>query len=435
DEAIALDSSFGMAWRKLAVADPSRRDTAARRAYELRDRLTERERYHAIGLYHHYVTADYEEAAIAYRALLDAYPDDATALNNLAVTYADLGQLELAAEMQGRAARADPYAAPFRENHVYALYKTGQIDSARAILETFAADFPDHPRVTWLQTFFAYASGEIERSEDALDPLLSSAIPSVRRNAAGYMAQLRIVEGRLREAERLWRASREEPTALDEAIWKSGLDLTVRADTAGAVDRLSEAVRVAPDSVLDDNVGMVSTLFYLVGDVERGDRYRARELSVDSLRFANMPERFRRMQEAIHRFQRNLATSEYSDALAAYREASSLGHRLFPDEDPAGTAQFAIPAFEALGQPDSVIARYETWLGRRELDDRAKQDARFLHRAHERLAQLYDAMGETEKAAVHYARFVELWKDADPELQPRVEAARERLEEVVRERG
>ena len=56
DEAIALDSSFAMAWRKLAVADPDRREEAATRAYELRDRLTERERYHTVGIYHTYVT-------------------------------------------------------------------------------------------------------------------------------------------------------------------------------------------------------------------------------------------------------------------------------------------------------------------------------------------------------------------------------------------
>ena len=35
----------------------------------------------------------------------------------------------------------------------------------------------------------------------------------------------------------------------------------------------------------------------------------------------------------------------------------------------------------------------------------------------------------------HLARFVELWKEADPELQPRVEAAQRRLNEIFAERG
>ena len=51
------------------------------------------------------------------------------------------------------------------------------------------------------------------------------------------------------------------------------------------------------------------------------------------------------------------------------------------------------------------------------------------------LGQLHDEQGDLETAAVHYARFVELWAEADPELQPRVRAAQARLEEIVRERG
>ena len=40
----------------------------------------------------------------------------------------------------------------------------------------------------------------------------------------------------------------------------------------------------------------------------------------------------------------------------------------------------------------------------------------------ERLGQLYDETGDLENAAVYYARFVELWADADAELQPRVQS-------------
>jgi hypothetical protein len=48
---------------------------------------------------------------------------------------------------------------------------------------------------------------------------------------------------------------------------------------------------------------------------------------------------------------------------------------------------------------------------------------------------LYDELGDLENAAIYYARFVELWADADAELLPRVEVARARLEEIIRERG
>ena len=51
------------------------------------------------------------------------------------------------------------------------------------------------------------------------------------------------------------------------------------------------------------------------------------------------------------------------------------------------------------------------------------------------MGKLYDEAGDPEEASVYLARFIELWDEADPEFQPRVEAARTRLTEILRERG
>jgi tetratricopeptide (TPR) repeat protein len=42
-----------------------------------------------------------------------------------------------------------------------------------------------------------------------------------------------------------------------------------------------------------------------------------------------------------------------------------------------------------------------------------------------RQAELYERLGNNAEAAAHYARFLELWRDSDPELQPMVVAARQ----------
>ena len=44
--------------------------------------------------------------------------------------------------------------------------------------------------------------------------------------------------------------------------------------------------------------------------------------------------------------------------------------------------------------------------------------------------QLYEQLGERQKAAAAYERFVALWRDADPALQPQVRRAREALARV-----
>ena len=43
------------------------------------------------------------------------------------------------------------------------------------------------------------------------------------------------------------------------------------------------------------------------------------------------------------------------------------------------------------------------------------------------LGELYEAKGERQKALSHYSRFVELWKNADAEFQPRVAEVKRRI--------
>ena len=82
-----------------------------------------------------------------------------------------------------------------------------------------------------------------------------------------------------------------------------------------------------------------------------------------------------------------------------------------------------------LGTPDEVIAAWE---------ERARAVDLFFYVnagewpiAYERLCQLHAEHGETTAAARHCSRFVELWAEADPELQPRVRAAQQRLDAVT----
>ncbi|HWP36045.1 MAG TPA: tetratricopeptide repeat protein, partial [Gemmatimonadales bacterium] len=57
-----------------------------------------------------------------------------------------------------------------------------------------------------------------------------------------------------------------------------------------------------------------------------------------------------------------------------------------------------------------------------------------LPNAYRRLGELYEAKGDREKALRYYGDFVDLWKDADPELQPVVREVKERMARLVGER-
>jgi tetratricopeptide (TPR) repeat protein len=88
-------------------------------------------------------------------------------------------------------------------------------------------------------------------------------------------------------------------------------------------------------------------------------------------------------------------------------------------------------AFDALQRPDSAIAAYEAYV-RSTNPDQFLSDARELARAYMRLGELYVAAGDTTRAVQRYGDFVELWKDADAALQPKVAEIRERINGLLR---
>jgi tetratricopeptide (TPR) repeat protein len=86
-------------------------------------------------------------------------------------------------------------------------------------------------------------------------------------------------------------------------------------------------------------------------------------------------------------------------------------------------------AFERAQLPDSAIGAYEHYLNAPpDLEDNALRLPWVL----EHVAALYDRKGMRREAKDAYMRFVDLWRDADPELQPRVAHARERIAALSR---
>lgn len=118
-----------------------------------------------------------------------------------------------------------------------------------------------------------------------------------------------------------------------------------------------------------------------------------------------------------------LAEKKYDVAVARFRARS-----VDMDFDCGATcvSPRLAQAFDMGGKPDSAIAVYEKYLGTKDRG-RIYADAMFLGPSLKRLGELYEAKGDREKAAKSYAEFVDLWKNADPELQPSVKDVQSRL--------
>jgi tetratricopeptide (TPR) repeat protein len=101
--------------------------------------------------------------------------------------------------------------------------------------------------------------------------------------------------------------------------------------------------------------------------------------------------------------------------------------RLFLDDlfIPLGDRPELARAYDRAGRADSAIVTYERYLGTRSAG-RVELDAFELPGALIRLAELYEARGDSAAAARSYLHFAELWRNADAGLQPRVQEARKR---------
>jgi serine/threonine protein kinase len=97
--AIRLDPNFAMAYAALGTSyfnlgEFSLGAEETRRAYELRDRVSEREKFYIESHYHHLVTGNLEKARQTYELWEQTYPRDDVAPRDLGVTYQSLGQYE-----------------------------------------------------------------------------------------------------------------------------------------------------------------------------------------------------------------------------------------------------------------------------------------------------------------------------------------------------
>lgn len=142
-----------MAWRKLGILAPrgERRIEAVTRAFELRDRLTDRERYLAAGTYYQLVEGDIQKTIDAYRTLLESYPDDPNGNNNLGRLYSGLRNYAAAETLFARTAQLDPWTEPITVRGSWVStaemqVAQGKIEEARASLDRYAASNPGDPQ-------------------------------------------------------------------------------------------------------------------------------------------------------------------------------------------------------------------------------------------------------------------------------------------------
>ena len=113
--AIELDPNFAVAYASLGLVynnlgQASLGAENLKKAYDLRERVSEREKYRITSMYYQVATGEIEQATQVYEMWAKSYPGDPVPPGNLGVIYGILGQYDKALQEVEEAQRLDPNA-------------------------------------------------------------------------------------------------------------------------------------------------------------------------------------------------------------------------------------------------------------------------------------------------------------------------------------
>jgi len=413
--ALELDPNFAAAYASLGLSygNLNQANMAAenlKKAYALRTKVSEREKYRISSMYYTSVTGELEEATQVYELWSKSYPSDAVPLSNLGDLAAKLGQYEKAVARTQDALRIDGNVVVAYANLAADYLALNRADEAKKILlqaQERKLDGDYLHQEFYYQAFLGGDTAEMEKqvSWASGKPGAEDLLLSFQSDTEAYYGRLKnsriftrraigsAVRGNSKETAAMWQAN----ASLREAEF---------GNVADARQGVAEALSLSP--------GRDVKLFAALAYARIGDNTRAKTLTAD-LEKSYPSDTLMKVYW--------LPTLKAANELSANNPAQALVY-----------LEAALP-YE-LGQPPQlqVGTMYPVYLrGTAELASHngaaaAVELQKFLdHRgivlnfplaslAKLGLARAYAMQGDSAKARSAYQDFFALWKDADPDI-------------------
>ncbi|HKV52764.1 MAG TPA: protein kinase [Gemmatimonadaceae bacterium] len=440
-DAIAQDSTFAMAYVQLGYSlltlggsRTSAEATAAlTTAYRLRDRLPERERYNVEGAYFTSAAPDRGRAITAFRHALELDSTNYDAANSLAIDLDDTRQYSEAERAYRVALAGAPNNGTILSNlalHYSEIGAHGSFDSVMAVLARSGVPYPTG--FSWFNEFW-------DRQEYDSAEHVARLVSDTSVEAQGGLNDIALLHGRLRDAARQTAKTDEMKArvrgdttspytvAYEEAI----VDGQIRGDAQRGLAVLDATLRAHPLSTTlplsrDPSISLAQAYAMNGAPAKARDimkRYAAR---LDTLTLRQRSVDLVRVQGWIA-----LADGKTDSAIADFRRGDNEADGLPTRRCKPCTPLLIGVAFDRAGRADSArvyLTRYVEMnsVGRWNVDRFSLGPTLF------RLGELYEQTNDAPHAAEYYGQFVDLWANADPELQPRVAEARTRIAQLDR---
>jgi predicted Zn-dependent protease/predicted Ser/Thr protein kinase len=414
--AIQLDPNFAMAYASLGssygnLGEPSLAAENTRKAYELRERVSEREKFYIESHYFDYVIGDLEKARQTYELWAQSYPRDSTPPNNLGSIYAALGQYDKRLAEKREAFRLEPTSAWAYAVVVRSYLLLNRLDEAQAMAEEAQAKKLDSPflydflyGVAFLRNDAAGMAQQVAWS--AGKPGVEDVLLCAEADTAAYF-------GRLRKAREL---SRQAVTSAERAE-KKETAAGYEADAALREALFGNAPEARQQAVAALVLSMGREIQYGAGLALAiaGDADRSRALANDLAK--RFPEDTFAQSNYLPTIRAQLALSQ-SDSLKAIEVLQVAASYELGTPDAGFTPPVLYPvyvrgqAYLAAHQGSEAAAEFQKILDHRGV----VQNEPIGALAHLGLARAYALQGDTAKTRAAYNDFLTLWKDADPDI-------------------
>ena len=414
--AIKIDPNFAMAYAALGtaynnIAEPGASAEYTKKAYELRDRTSEREKLYIDSHYYNFVTGDLEKAMQAYELWAQSYPRDEIPYTNLGSIDAQIGRYEKGLTESQEAFRLNPSGLNY-SNLLSGFVCVGRLDEARVTAEEAQAKKLDSPylRTSMYQLSFlkndpagmaqdvawgsgksgiedallamdadtAAYSGQLRRAEDLTRQAVNSAVRAdEKETAAFYEAQAGARQALFGNAES---AKRHAADALAmsngrDVQYVSGLALAFAGDAGRSQGLLNDFVKRFPEDTL--------VKFLYVPSLRAQMSFLRRD-------YAKVPDEL---------------TPAVPYEMGQANGGSTISIALYP-------VYIRASAFLAARQGKEAAAEYQKIIDHRSVVVNGPIGAM----AHLGLGRAYALAGDSTKAKIAYQDFLAQWKDADQDI-------------------
>ncbi len=414
--AIELDENFATAYARLGaiygnLSQPDLADKYIRKAFELREHVSEREKFAIQARYYDGTARDYDKAIETWKLWTEVYPHDFTPFNSLTSGYLAVGQFENAIATGQQALRLNPKYALAYVSLGRAYERSTHFAEAKAICEKAITEKVDG---FWIHNIL-YRIAFVEADEPAMQRQIEWFKGKPQEALLIYhQAKAALSLGELRKSRELFERARaitqqsglkEQVAAIMNGQAQFAADLGNAAE-ARALANLS--LRETPDSAR--HKAWAALALARAGDVRRA------ETLLSELSGQPMP-----------------GTLLNDVVFPGIRAALDLDRK-----KPAAAVdelQRAIPY--DLGTDSAGVTLYYRGLAYLKLKSGKEAAAQFLKILDNRgvvindiywplarlgLARAYAQTSDTEKSLAQYRELLNFWKNADPDLRPLKEA-------------